>query len=90
MSQIQIPDITLNDGVAIPQFGFGVFQIPAAETAAAVTTALELGYRHLDTAAIYGNEREVGQAIAASGIARDELFVDDEAVERRAGVRQRA
>jgi 2,5-diketo-D-gluconate reductase A len=75
MSQIQIPSTTLNDGVAIPQFGFGVFQVPPAETAASVTTALELGYRHIDTAAIYGNEREVGQALAASGIARDELFV---------------
>ncbi len=70
-----IPSITLNDGVAIPQLGFGVFQVPPAETVAAVTTALELGYRHLDTAAIYGNESEVGQAIAASGIPRDELFV---------------
>jgi diketogulonate reductase-like aldo/keto reductase len=70
-----IPSITLNDGVAIPQLGFGVFQVPPAETVAAVTTALELGYRHLDTAAIYGNESEVGEAIAASGIPRDELFV---------------
>ena len=75
MSQIQIPDVTLNDGVAIPQLGFGVFQVPPAETVAAVTTALELGYRHLDTAAIYGNESEVGAAIAASGIPREELFV---------------
>jgi len=75
MPQIQIPSLTLNDGVAIPQFGFGVFQIPPAATAEAVTTALELGYRHIDTAAIYGNEAEVGEAIAASGIPRDELFV---------------
>jgi diketogulonate reductase-like aldo/keto reductase len=75
MSQNQIPSLTLNDGVAIPQFGFGVFQIPPDGTAAAVAKALELGYRHVDTAAIYGNEAEVGQAIAASGIPRDELFV---------------
>ncbi|HST41652.1 MAG TPA: aldo/keto reductase [Conexibacter sp.] len=71
----QIPDLTLNDGVEIPQLGFGVFQVPPAETAQAVATAFELGYRHIDTAAIYGNEAEVGAAIAASGIARDELFV---------------
>ncbi len=70
-----IPSLTLNDGVAIPQLGFGVFQVPPAETVASVTTALELGYRHIDTAAIYGNESEVGQAIAAAGIPRDELFV---------------
>lgn len=75
MSQIQIPNLTLNDGVAIPQFGFGVFQVPPAETVASVTKALELGYRHIDTAAIYGNEVEVGQAIAAAGLPRDELFV---------------
>ncbi|MDO8188239.1 aldo/keto reductase [Conexibacter sp. JD483] len=75
MSQIQIPDVTLADGVAIPQFGFGVFQVPPAETVASVATALELGYRHIDTAAIYGNEREVGEAIAASGIPREQLFV---------------
>jgi len=71
----QIPDIRLNDGATIPQLGFGVFQIPPAETAKAVTEALELGYRHIDTAAIYGNEREVGEAIAASGIPRDQLYV---------------
>jgi diketogulonate reductase-like aldo/keto reductase len=70
-----IPNLTLNDGVEIPQFGFGVFQVPPTETAKAVATAFELGYRHIDTAAIYGNEAEVGEAIAASGIARDELFV---------------
>jgi 2,5-diketo-D-gluconate reductase A len=71
----QIPTITLNDGAEIPQLGFGVFQIPPAETAQAVATALELGYRHVDTAAIYGNEREVGEAIAASGIPREQLYV---------------
>ncbi|MDX3076875.1 aldo/keto reductase [Streptomyces sp. MI02-7b] len=70
-----IPHLTLNNGVTMPQLGFGVFQVPDAETAAAVTTALESGYRSIDTAAIYGNEAGVGQALAASGIPRDELFV---------------
>ncbi|MEU1619369.1 aldo/keto reductase [Streptomyces sp. NPDC005722] len=69
------PDITLNNGVTMPQLGFGVFQVPDADTAAAVTSALESGYRSIDTAAVYGNETGVGQALAASGIARDELFV---------------
>ncbi|PWI13855.1 oxidoreductase [Streptomyces sp. Act143] len=69
------PTVTLNNGIEIPQLGFGVFQVPDPETAAAVTSALEAGYRSIDTAAIYGNEAGVGQAIAASGIARDELFV---------------
>ncbi|MFE2545639.1 aldo/keto reductase [Actinacidiphila glaucinigra] len=69
------PYITLNNGVAMPQLGFGVFQVPDADTAAAVTSALESGYRSIDTAAIYGNEAGVGQALAASGVARDELFV---------------
>ncbi|MFD3457012.1 aldo/keto reductase [Streptomyces sp. NPDC058691] len=70
-----IPHLTLNNGVTMPQVGFGVFQVPDDATAAAVTTALESGYRSVDTAAIYGNEAGVGQALAASGIPRDELFV---------------
>ncbi|MEU6140440.1 aldo/keto reductase [Streptomyces sp. NPDC047081] len=70
-----IPTVTLNNGVEIPQLGFGVFQIPDAETTAAVTAALEAGYRSIDTAAIYGNEAGVGAALAASGIAREDLFV---------------
>lgn len=70
-----IPTITLNDGAAIPQLGFGVFQVPPPETAEAVTRALEVGYRHIDTAAAYRNEEGVGQAIAFSSIPRDELFV---------------
>lgn len=70
-----VPNVTLNNGVTMPQLGFGVFQIPDDETAKAVTSALEAGYRSIDTAAIYGNERGVGQAIAASGLRRDELFV---------------
>jgi 2,5-diketo-D-gluconate reductase A len=70
-----IPNITLNNGQAIPQFGFGVFQIEPKDTAAAVTTALEAGYRHIDTAEMYGNEAEVGEAIAQSGLDRHEVFV---------------
>jgi 2,5-diketo-D-gluconate reductase A len=70
-----VPTIELNDGNTIPQLGFGVFQIDPSETAEAVTTALEVGYRHIDTAEMYGNEREVGEAIAASSIDRDEIFV---------------
>ncbi|MFS0699313.1 aldo/keto reductase [Cellulomonas sp. 179-A 4D5 NHS] len=71
----QIPTVTLNNGVQMPILGFGVFQVPAEETERVVTDALAAGYRHIDTAAAYGNEEAVGRAIAASGIARDELFV---------------
>ncbi len=68
--------VPLGDGVAIPQLGFGVFQIaPGVEVEAAVGTALEVGYRHIDTAAIYGNEEGVGRAVAASGLDRSEIFV---------------
>jgi 2,5-diketo-D-gluconate reductase A len=70
-----VPSIMLNNGVEIPQLGFGVFQIDRGDTAAAVRAALDAGYRHIDTAQMYGNEREVGQAIAESGIPRDEIFV---------------
>ncbi|MFI5485613.1 MULTISPECIES: aldo/keto reductase [Micromonospora] len=70
-----IPDITLNDGNTIPQFGFGVFQIEPKDTVAAVRTALEVGYRHIDTAEMYGNEAEVGQAIREAGLDRGEVFV---------------
>lgn len=70
-----IPEITLNDQTTIPQLGFGVFQVPPAETERVVTDALEVGYRHLDTAQMYGNEEGVGAAIAASGIPREELYV---------------
>jgi 2,5-diketo-D-gluconate reductase A len=70
-----VPTIELNDGNEIPQLGFGVFQVPPAETAQAVAHALEAGYRHIDTAEMYGNERGVGEAIRASGIARDQVFV---------------
>jgi len=67
--------VTLNNGVPMPIAGFGVYQIPEEETQAAVEAALQAGYRHLDTAASYGNEEAVGAAIKASGIAREELFV---------------
>jgi 2,5-diketo-D-gluconate reductase A len=70
-----VPDITLNNGKTIPQFGFGVFQVEPKDTVAATLTALEAGYRHIDTAQMYGNEREVGEAIAKSGIDRAEVFV---------------
>ena len=68
-------NVTLNNGVTMPIIGFGVYQIPDDQTQAAVEAALESGYRHLDTAAAYGNEEAVGAAIAASGIAREEIFV---------------
>jgi 2,5-diketo-D-gluconate reductase A len=70
-----VPNITLNNGVEIPQLGFGVFQIPPEETKAATLTALEIGYRHIDTAEMYGNEEGVGQAVRESGIDRGEIFV---------------
>jgi 2,5-diketo-D-gluconate reductase A len=70
-----VPTTTLNNGVQIPVLGFGVFQIPPDETAAAVTSALDSGYRLVDTAAGYGNERGVGEAVRRSGIPRDEIFV---------------
>ncbi|PJJ43157.1 diketogulonate reductase-like aldo/keto reductase [Glutamicibacter mysorens] len=70
-----IPTITLNNGIEMPQVGFGVFQVPNEETTAAVSSALKAGYRSIDTAAIYGNEEGVGKALAESGIARDELFI---------------
>jgi len=71
----QIPDIGLNNGQTIPQFGFGVFQIPPQDTVEAVSTALRAGYRHIDTAEMYGNEKEVGEAIAKSEIDRSDVFV---------------
>ncbi|MEX1078448.1 MAG: aldo/keto reductase [Homoserinimonas sp.] len=70
-----VPTITLNSGHDIPQLGFGVFKVDPVETERIVSDALEVGYRHIDTAAIYGNEEGVGRAIAASGIPRDQLFI---------------
>jgi len=71
-----IPTITLNNGVQMPALGFGVFQTPPDETTAAVQEALRVGYRHIDTAAAYGNERGVGEAIRRSGIDRKDIFVE--------------
>lgn len=68
--------LTLNNGVEMPVLGLGVFQTPPDETRAAVTAALDLGYRHIDTAAAYGNEREVGQAIRESAVPREDIFVE--------------
>ncbi|MFJ2647567.1 aldo/keto reductase [Streptomyces sp. NPDC087420] len=70
-----VPTRTLNNGVTIPQLGFGVFQIPPEQTREATLLALETGYRHIDTAEAYGNEKEVGQAVRDSGIDRSEIFV---------------
>ena len=72
---MEIPQLALNNGVSIPQLGFGVFQVPPEETQRIVEDALEAGYRHIDTAAAYRNEAGVGAAIAASGIPRGELFI---------------
>jgi 2,5-diketo-D-gluconate reductase A len=72
---VMVPYLTLNNGVTVPQLGFGVFQVPQEETQRVVEDALEAGYRHIDTAAAYGNEAGVGAAIAASGIPREDLFI---------------
>jgi diketogulonate reductase-like aldo/keto reductase len=71
----KIPDFTLNNGVGMPQLGFGVFQVPDAEAEQAVTVALRDGYRSIDTARIYDNEEGTGRAIAAAGVPREELFI---------------
>jgi 2,5-diketo-D-gluconate reductase A len=70
-----VPMIRLNNGVEIPQLGFGVFKVPPRDTKAATLTALEVGYRHIDTAEMYGNEREVGEAVRESGLDRSQVFV---------------
>ncbi len=70
-----VSSLALNSGHTIPQLGFGVFKIVPAETAAAVTEALRVGYRHIDTAEMYGNENEVGEAVRASGLDRGEVFI---------------
>lgn len=75
MTDHPVPTLTLNDGTAIPQLGFGVFKVDPDETERIVTSAFEAGYRHIDTAAIYGNEEGVGRAIASSGIPRDQLYI---------------
>ncbi|GAA3008106.1 aldo/keto reductase [Streptomyces fulvorobeus] len=71
----QVPSLTLNNGVDMPQLGFGVWQVPDSDAEKAVATAIESGYRSIDTAAIYGNEAGTGKAVAASGVPRDELFI---------------
>jgi 2,5-diketo-D-gluconate reductase A len=70
-----VPNLTLNDGNTIPQLGFGVFQVPPEDTARITAQAFEVGYRHIDTAQMYGNEKGVGEAIRQSGIPREELFI---------------
>ncbi|BBY89156.1 aldo/keto reductase [Mycolicibacterium tokaiense] len=70
-----VPAITLNNGNTIPQLGFGVFQVPPEDTASTVKTALEIGYRHIDTAEMYGNEKGVGEGIRAAGLDRGDVFI---------------
>ncbi|NRQ51395.1 aldo/keto reductase [Aeromicrobium stalagmiti] len=72
---MSVPTIALNNGIEIPQLGFGVYQVKPDQTKEATLTALEVGYRHIDTAQMYRNEKGVGEAIAESGLARDEVFV---------------
>ena len=81
----QVPSIKLNNGVEIPQFGFGVFQVPPELTAQTVRAAFDAGYRHIDTAQAYGNEEGVGQALAESGLSRDEVFVTTKLANDRHG-----
>ena len=69
------PNLALNNGYTIPQLGFGVFKIVPGETAAAVREALRVGYRHIDTAEMYRNEKEVGEALRTSGLDRSEVFI---------------
>src|SRR5215217_3032974 len=76
MTPATTPALKLNNGVTMPAIGLGVFQTPPDVTTAAVEEALHLGYRHIDTAAAYANEREVGEGIRRSGIARDEVFLE--------------
>jgi diketogulonate reductase-like aldo/keto reductase len=70
-----VPTVQLNDGEQIPQLGFGVFQIPPADTVETVTRALQAGYRHIDTAKAYNNEAEVGQAVHAAGLQREDVYI---------------
>ncbi|QIK84714.1 aldo/keto reductase [Sanguibacter sp. HDW7] len=76
MTDSHVPQIPLGGGLTLPALGLGVFQTPQQQTVDAVAEALRLGYRHIDTAAAYGNEREVGKALAASGVTRDEVIVE--------------
>ncbi len=72
---VDVPTITLNNGVAIPQVGFGTYQVPAEQTADVVLEAFDIGYRHIDTAQMYGNEAGVGEAVRSSGLGRTDVFV---------------
>ena len=72
---ITVPNVTLNNGVEMPILGFGVFQVPPPDTERVVTDALSVGYRHIDTASSYRNEKNVGRAVRASGVPRNELFI---------------
>jgi 2,5-diketo-D-gluconate reductase A len=85
MLRTQVPGVTLNNGVEMPILGFGVFQVPPDETERAVSTALEVGYRLIDTAESYDNEEAVGRALRHSGIPRDELFVTSKLFLHNAG-----
>ena len=82
--------ITLNNGIEMPALGFGVFQTPPEETRAAVESALVAGYRHIDTAAAYGNERGVGQAVHDSGLARSDVFLGTKILDQRLRLRKNA
>jgi 2,5-diketo-D-gluconate reductase A len=75
MSQLTIPSLSLHDGIEIPQLGFGVFQVPPEQTQEVVELAFEAGYRHIDTAGAYRNEKGVGAALAASGLPREDVFI---------------
>ncbi len=75
MTATQVTNITLNNGITIPQLGFGIWQVEQNQTQSLVEHAIEIGYRHIDGAAAYGNERELGQAIAATNVPREELFI---------------
>jgi 2,5-diketo-D-gluconate reductase A len=81
----QVPNIKLNNGVQIPQFGYGVFQVPPDQTAEAVRAAFDAGYRHIDTAQGYGNEEGVGKAVRESGLPREEVFVTTKLANGRQG-----
>src|SRR3954447_5029920 len=75
MAVMTVPNLVLNNGIEIPQLGFGVWRVPRGKTKQAVAAALDAGYRHVDTAKLYDNEREVGEAVRESGLDRDEVFV---------------
>ncbi|MGY6498957.1 MAG: aldo/keto reductase, partial [Microcella sp.] len=82
------PRISLSDGTSIPQLGLGVYKVPAEQTAELVAGAIELGYRHVDTAALYKNEREVGEGVRASGVPRDELYITSKVWDDQHGVEE--